>query len=139
MPAFNVINGGEHAGNGLAFQEFMILPTGASSFTEAMQIGAEVSDRASRQWTFPSLLSERVSGGKGRGGMRGEEGGSPHARFPSHVVLMRRRKREGTGVPCMFPVACCTRNEGRAYGMPGIHNYCCGNNLTVQVFQNISP
>ncbi|CAM9856666.1 unnamed protein product [Ascophyllum nodosum] len=41
VPAFNVINGGEHAGNGLAFQEFMLLPTGASSFSEAMQIGAE--------------------------------------------------------------------------------------------------
>jgi enolase len=34
VPAFNVINGGSHAGNRLAFQEFMILPTGASSFTE---------------------------------------------------------------------------------------------------------
>jgi len=41
-PAFNVINGGKHAGNKLAMQEFMILPTGASSFREAMQIGAEV-------------------------------------------------------------------------------------------------
>lgn len=47
MPAFNVINGGEHAGNGLAFQEFMILPTGAESFSEAMQIGAEVCMHAS--------------------------------------------------------------------------------------------
>jgi enolase len=34
VPSFNVINGGSHAGNKLAFQEFMILPTGASSFTE---------------------------------------------------------------------------------------------------------
>ena len=42
VPAFNVINGGSHAGNKLAFQEFMILPTGAKSFSEAMQIGAEV-------------------------------------------------------------------------------------------------
>jgi enolase len=42
VPSFNVINGGSHAGNGLAFQEFMVLPTGASSFAEAMQIGAEV-------------------------------------------------------------------------------------------------
>jgi enolase len=41
-PSFNVINGGSHAGNGLAFQEFMILPTGASSFTEAMKMGTEV-------------------------------------------------------------------------------------------------
>ena len=40
-PAFNVINGGSHAGNALAFQEFMLLPTGASSFTEAMKMGTE--------------------------------------------------------------------------------------------------
>jgi enolase len=42
VPSFNVINGGSHAGNQLACQEFMILPVGASSFREAMQIGAEV-------------------------------------------------------------------------------------------------
>jgi enolase len=41
-PCFNVINGGEHAGNALAFQEFFIIPTGAESFREAMQIGCEV-------------------------------------------------------------------------------------------------
>jgi len=42
VPAFNVINGGSHAGNGLAMQEFMILPVGASSFREALRMGAEV-------------------------------------------------------------------------------------------------
>eukprot|EP00898_Chlorokybus_atmophyticus_P005717 jgi/Chlat1/6146/Chrsp41S00447 len=42
VPAFNIINGGEHAGNKLPFQEFMILPVGAESFTEAMRMGAEV-------------------------------------------------------------------------------------------------
>merc|ERR1712046_389589 len=42
VPCFNVINGGSHAGNRLACQEFMILPVGATSFKEAMQIGAEV-------------------------------------------------------------------------------------------------
>merc|ERR1712060_435178 len=42
VPAFNVINGGSHAGNKLAMQEFMILPVGASSFTEAMKMGSEV-------------------------------------------------------------------------------------------------
>uniref|UniRef100_A0A8C6XGC4 Alpha-enolase n=1 Tax=Naja naja TaxID=35670 RepID=A0A8C6XGC4_NAJNA len=42
VPAFNVINGGSHAGNKLAMQEFMILPVGASTFKEAMRIGAEV-------------------------------------------------------------------------------------------------
>merc|ERR1712216_400965 len=41
VPAFNIINGGSHAGNALAMQEFMVLPTGASSFTEAMKMGNE--------------------------------------------------------------------------------------------------
>ena len=42
VPAFNVINGGSHAGNKLAMQEFMILPTGAPNFTAAMRMGSEV-------------------------------------------------------------------------------------------------
>jgi enolase len=42
VPAFNVINGGSHAGNKLAMQEFMLLPVGATSFSEAMKMGAEV-------------------------------------------------------------------------------------------------
>ena len=42
VPCFNVINGGEHAGNKLAFQEFFVIPTGASSFSESMSIGCEV-------------------------------------------------------------------------------------------------
>merc|ERR1711957_71827 len=42
VPCFNVINGGSHAGNKLAFQEYFVIPTGAKSFAEAMQIGCEV-------------------------------------------------------------------------------------------------
>jgi len=42
VPAFNVINGGSHAGNKLAMQEFMILPIGAPNFKEALRMGAEV-------------------------------------------------------------------------------------------------
>jgi len=42
IPCFNVINGGSHAGNKLAFQEYFVIPTGAKSFKEAMQIGCEV-------------------------------------------------------------------------------------------------
>jgi len=42
VPSLNVINGGSHAGNRLACQEFMILPTGAKSFKDAMIIGCEV-------------------------------------------------------------------------------------------------
>jgi len=41
IPVFNVINGGAHAGNKLDFQEYMMIPSGAASFQEAMQIGVE--------------------------------------------------------------------------------------------------
>ena len=41
MPSLNIINGGAHAGNSLEMQEFMILPTGATSFKEAMRFGSE--------------------------------------------------------------------------------------------------
>lgn len=42
VPMMNVINGGAHANNTLDLQEFMILPIGASSFREALRMGAEV-------------------------------------------------------------------------------------------------
>ena len=42
LPSCNIINGGEHAGNNLAIQEFMILPVGASAFSQAIQNVAEV-------------------------------------------------------------------------------------------------
>jgi len=41
VPMLNVINGGVHAQNSIDFQEFMLVPAGASSFAEALQIGAE--------------------------------------------------------------------------------------------------
>ena len=42
VPSLNIINGGAHAGNSLEMQEFMILPTGATSFKESIRMGAEV-------------------------------------------------------------------------------------------------
>jgi enolase len=41
-PMMNIVNGGMHADNGIDFQEFMIAPVGATSFAEAVRIGAEV-------------------------------------------------------------------------------------------------
>ncbi len=41
VPTMNVINGGKHAGNHLAIQEFMLQPRGAKTFSEAMRMGAE--------------------------------------------------------------------------------------------------
>jgi enolase len=53
VPMLNVINGGAHAQNGLDFQEFMIIPAGASSFSEGLRIAAEVFH------TLKQVLSER--------------------------------------------------------------------------------
>ena len=41
MPMMNIINGGKHAANSVDFQEFMVMPIGASSFAEALRYGAE--------------------------------------------------------------------------------------------------
>ncbi len=42
VPLMNIINGGMHADNGLDFQEFMIVPTGAASFSESLRMGVEI-------------------------------------------------------------------------------------------------
>lgn len=41
VPTMNVLNGGQHAGNGLSIQEFMIQPKGADTFSKALQMGTE--------------------------------------------------------------------------------------------------
>ena len=42
MPMLNILNGGAHADNKIDFQEFMVMPVGASSFSEALQWGVEI-------------------------------------------------------------------------------------------------
>jgi enolase len=64
LPMMNIINGGRHADNGLDFQEFMIVPVGASSFAEALRVGAEV---------FHNL--KKVLGENGLSTAVGDEGG----------------------------------------------------------------
>jgi enolase len=64
VPMMNIINGGQHADNSVDFQEFMILPVGASSMREAVRFGAEV---------FHALKS--VLNGRGLATGVGDEGG----------------------------------------------------------------
>ncbi|MBI3549392.1 MAG: phosphopyruvate hydratase [Elusimicrobia bacterium] len=52
-PMLNIINGGKHADSGLDVQEFMVVPAGAPSFTEALRVGAEVYQ------ALKKLLAER--------------------------------------------------------------------------------
>ncbi|MGB3616688.1 MAG: phosphopyruvate hydratase [Catalinimonas sp.] len=42
LPMMNILNGGSHADNSIDFQEFMVMPVGAETFTEAMRMGSEI-------------------------------------------------------------------------------------------------
>src|SRR5690606_2629194 len=42
VPMMNILNGGSHADNAIDFQEFMIMPVSATSFSEALRMGSEV-------------------------------------------------------------------------------------------------
>jgi enolase len=64
VPMMNILNGGKHADNNVDFQEFMIMPAGVESFSEALRAGAEI---------FHSLKS--VLGKKGYNTAVGDEGG----------------------------------------------------------------
>ncbi len=64
VPMMNILNGGKHADNNVDLQEFMIMPVGATSFAEALQMGAEV---------FNSL--KKVLKDKGYNTSVGDEGG----------------------------------------------------------------
>lgn len=64
VPMMNIINGGKHADNNVDFQEFMIMPAGAQSFSEALRMGAE---------TFHNLRA--VLKKKGYNTAVGDEGG----------------------------------------------------------------
>ena len=57
VPMMNVLNGGAHASNNVDFQEFMIVPVGASSFSEALRWGAEVFATLSQVLKERNLLS----------------------------------------------------------------------------------
>jgi enolase 1/2/3 len=64
VPMMNIVNGGAHADNNVDFQEFMIVPVGASSFREALRMGAEIFH------TLKSVLKK-----KGYATSVGDEGG----------------------------------------------------------------
>ena len=79
VPSLNIINGGAHAGNSLEMQEFMILPTGATSFAEGIRLGAEV------YHTLQSLLKKKF--GLSAANV-GDEGGfgAPQIRDENHTL-----------------------------------------------------
>ncbi len=64
VPMMNVVNGGAHADNKVDFQEFMVVPVGAASYSDALRMGTEI---------FHAL--KRTLKGRGLGTATGDEGG----------------------------------------------------------------
>ncbi|MBL4886381.1 MAG: phosphopyruvate hydratase [Planctomycetaceae bacterium] len=79
-PMMNIINGGEHANNGISIQEFMVMPLGFTSFTDALRCGAEI---------FHAL--KKVLADKGMSTAVGDEGGFapdlPNSQEAIEVIL----------------------------------------------------
>jgi enolase len=88
VPMINVINGGAHANNNIDLQEFMIIPVGAHSFSEAVRYGAEV---------FHSL--KRVVGNRGMSTAVGDEGGfAPSVANNEAAILLILEAIEAAGL-----------------------------------------
>ena len=86
-PMMNILNGGEHADNNVDFQEFMVFPLGASTFKQALQMGAE---------TFHHLKG--VLKNKGMNTSVGDEGGfAPNLRSNEEAVEVILEAIEKTG------------------------------------------
>jgi len=87
VPMMNVINGGAHANNNLDVQEFMILPLGATSFREAMRMGAE---------TFHAL--KKILNDAGMSTSVGDEGGfAPNLGNHTEAIELILRAIEAAG------------------------------------------
>ena len=86
-PMMNILNGGSHADSNVDFQEFMIMPLGASSFTEAMRMGVE---------TFHNL--KKVLKSKGYNTSVGDEGGfAPNLKSNEEAVELILESIEKAG------------------------------------------
>ncbi|PSK43641.1 enolase [Elsinoe australis] len=89
VPFMNVLNGGSHAGGALAFQEFMIVPTEAPTFSEAMRWGSEVYQK------LKSLAKKQYGSSAGN---VGDEGGvAPDASNPDEVLELITKAIEEAG------------------------------------------
>ncbi|MDP2712969.1 MAG: phosphopyruvate hydratase [Solirubrobacteraceae bacterium] len=87
VPMMNVLNGGAHADNKVDFQEFMVMPAGAASFSECLRIGAEV---------FHALKRTLHDAGLGTAG--GDEGGfAPDLGSNEEALQMLVRGIESAG------------------------------------------
>ena len=111
VPFMNVLNGGAHADNGLDVQEFMLVPAGAGSFTEALRTGAEIFH------TLKKLLKDKgLSTGVGdEGGFAPSLGGTVEALDLVLRAIERAGYRPGEDVLLALDVAASELGEHGRY------------------------
>jgi len=97
VPFMNVLNGGSHAGGRLAFQEFMIVPSAAPSFTEAMRQGAEVYQ------ILKSLAKKKY--GQSAGNVGDEGGVAPDIQTPKEALDLITESIEKAGYTGQIKIA----------------------------------
>ena len=113
VPMLNVINGGAHAQNSLDFQEFMVVPAGAESFADALQVGAEVFHE------LRALLNERgLATGVGDEGGFAPDLGSCEEAIDAVLAAAERAGHTGRVAIALDPAATEFWNEG-AYRFEG--------------------
>ncbi len=115
VPMMNVLNGGRHADNNLDIQEFMILPVGASTFSRALQMGAEV---------FHHL--KKVLGERKLSTAVGDEGGfAPNLKSNTEALELLMQAIEKAGylpgedVALALDVAASELGDGGEYALRG--------------------
>ncbi len=115
MPMFNVLNGGVHADNGVDFQEYMLVPVGARSFSHALRMAAE---------TYQHLKLQLRS--RGLGTSVGDEGGFAPAldsnEAPLELILAaveRAGYRPGSDIAIALDPATSEFHKGDSYDLAG--------------------
>lgn len=113
VPMMNILNGGAHASNGLDFQEFMIMPVGAASFSDALRMGVEI------YHALKSLLHEKkLSTAVGdEGGFAPEIDNERQALQLITDAIERSGKKPGDEVVIALDAAASEWSEGDHYHM----------------------
>jgi enolase len=113
IPMMNILNGGSHADNSIDFQEFMIMPVGASSFSEGLRIGAEV---------FHTLKSVLKKGGHSTN--VGDEGGfAPNLKSNEEAIKVVMEAIEKAGYKAGQDVCIALDPASSEYYLPGENVY----------------
>jgi enolase len=97
VPFMNVLNGGSHAGGRLAFQEFMIVPSAAPSFSEALRQGSEVYHQ------LKSLAKKKY--GQSAGNVGDEGGVAPDIQSPEEALELIAEAIEAAGYTGQMKIA----------------------------------